>query len=191
MRAITIHQPWASLLAHKVKRYETRSWACPSDYLTGPGELLKRVAIHASLTQEALWDNGRYAEMGYSGTWREMFLDHSISLDMSTVEGTLGGILGVTAIDRCYHIVSVEPSEYDPDTCSFYGRFKDEDGYLHTQLINISTLEYDLGDWTPGRYAWRMADVRLLPQPIPCRGGDKFWAVPTPIEAQIKYLLEK
>ena len=26
MRALSIHQPWASYLAHAVKRYETRSW---------------------------------------------------------------------------------------------------------------------------------------------------------------------
>ena len=41
MRAITLHQPWASLIAAGVKRYETRSWA-PPPYLRG-----QRIAIHA------------------------------------------------------------------------------------------------------------------------------------------------
>ena len=42
MKALTIHQPWASLIAHGEKRFETRSWA--------PGAALDRfelIAIHA------------------------------------------------------------------------------------------------------------------------------------------------
>ena len=41
MGAITLHQPWASLIAHGVKDIETRSWP-PSHSLVG-----QRVAIHA------------------------------------------------------------------------------------------------------------------------------------------------
>ena len=29
MKALTLHQPWASLIAHGVKTIETRSWAPP------------------------------------------------------------------------------------------------------------------------------------------------------------------
>ncbi len=43
MKAITVHQPWASLIAAGRKRYETRSWA-PPDALRG-----QRIAIHAGL----------------------------------------------------------------------------------------------------------------------------------------------
>ena len=41
MRAITIQQPWASLVALRAKRYETRSW---NTHYRGP------LAIHASAT---------------------------------------------------------------------------------------------------------------------------------------------
>lgn len=41
MKAITIHQPWASLIAHELKRIETRSWR--TNYRG-------KLAIHASLT---------------------------------------------------------------------------------------------------------------------------------------------
>ena len=41
MKAITLHQPWASLIAHGVKSIETRSWAPPQS-LVG-----QRIAIHA------------------------------------------------------------------------------------------------------------------------------------------------
>ena len=46
MKAITLHQPWASLIAHGVKTIETRSWA-PPRVLIG-----ERIAIHAGMKRE-------------------------------------------------------------------------------------------------------------------------------------------
>jgi hypothetical protein len=42
MYAISLHQPWASFIAHGLKGFETRSWA-PPRWLIG-----KRIAIHAA-----------------------------------------------------------------------------------------------------------------------------------------------
>ena len=42
LRALTLHQPWASLIAAGEKVYETRSWA--------PPEGLTHIAIHAGKT---------------------------------------------------------------------------------------------------------------------------------------------
>ncbi len=44
MPAITLHQPWASLIAHGIKKVETRSWPPPHSII---GE---RIAIHAGRT---------------------------------------------------------------------------------------------------------------------------------------------
>ena len=44
MRALTLHQPWASLIAEGLKEYETRSWA--PNY-ADKGEV---IAIHAGVT---------------------------------------------------------------------------------------------------------------------------------------------
>ena len=41
MNALTLHQPWASLIAHDVKKIETRSWAPPRQMIG------QRIAIHA------------------------------------------------------------------------------------------------------------------------------------------------
>ena len=41
MKAITLHQPWASLIAHGVKTIETRSWRPPRSLYR------QRIAIHA------------------------------------------------------------------------------------------------------------------------------------------------
>ena len=51
MKAITLHQPWATLIAEGIKTIETRSWAPPS-YLIG-----QRIAIHAGKTIGSRVDN--------------------------------------------------------------------------------------------------------------------------------------
>ena len=43
MKAITIKQPWASLIVHGIKDVENRTWPCPKKYI---GE---RVLIHSSI----------------------------------------------------------------------------------------------------------------------------------------------
>lgn len=46
------------------------------------------------------------------------------------------------------------------------------------ELIAAQTpLERALGDWRPGRYAWRLANVRRLATPVPARGKQGFFEV--------------
>ena len=45
MKAISIKQPWAYLIASGIKDIENRTWKCPEKYIG------KRVLIHASKTQ--------------------------------------------------------------------------------------------------------------------------------------------
>jgi hypothetical protein len=42
MKAISIKQPWASLIAHGIKDIENRTWKCPQKHIG------QRVLIHAS-----------------------------------------------------------------------------------------------------------------------------------------------
>ena len=42
MKAISIKQPWASLIAHGIKDIENRTWKCPQKYIG------QRILIHAS-----------------------------------------------------------------------------------------------------------------------------------------------
>lgn len=31
------------------------------------------------------------------------------------------------------------------------------------------------GDWTPGRYAWEIVNIKMLPKPIPAKGMQGLW----------------
>ena len=49
MKAISIKQPWASLIAHGIKDIENRTWKCPQKYIG------QRVLIHASNSKGVGW----------------------------------------------------------------------------------------------------------------------------------------
>lgn len=56
-------------------------------------------------------------------------------------------------------------------------------------LIALDEAEADLGDYTPGRFAWRTRNVRRLPKPISLRGFQGIWNLDAKIEAEINAAL--
>lgn len=75
MKAISIRQPWASLIVHGIKDIENRTWACPKKYIG------QRVLIHASASPW-IWNHVLnyinsvnkkllpvFINSGYNGTW--------------------------------------------------------------------------------------------------------------------------
>jgi hypothetical protein len=59
---------------------------------------------------------------------------------------------------------------------------------LESRPINV--YEYAFGDYTPGRYAWLLDQVRPLAQPVACRGYQQIWApdaeTVAKVEAQLR-----
>jgi hypothetical protein len=45
--------------------------------------------------------------------------------------------------------------------------------------------ELAFGDYRAGRFAWLLADIRALPEPIPARGALGLWDVPAAILPQL------
>ena len=43
-------------------------------------------------------------------------------------------------------------------------------------VATLSPDELALGDYTPGRYAWKLANVKRLPEPIPAKGKQGLWS---------------
>jgi hypothetical protein len=44
--------------------------------------------------------------------------------------------------------------------------------------LRLSEHERAFGDYTPGRFAWCLEGIRVLDDPIPCRGAQQLWNVP-------------
>ena len=67
MKAISIKQPWASLIVHGIKPIENRTWKCPEKYIG------QRVFVHASAKNAGeyeylLNDNQKNSVMAYGWT---------------------------------------------------------------------------------------------------------------------------
>ncbi|MBN8523803.1 MAG: ASCH domain-containing protein [Planctomycetes bacterium] len=49
----------------------------------------------------------------------------------------------------------------------------------------IGVRERLVGDWSPGRYAWRLADVQTLAAPVPVTGSQRFFYLPPRVLARV------
>lgn len=78
MKAITLHQPWATLVAFGFKTIETRTWAPPSSLIG------QRIAIHAA----------------GAGRIRKMF--HTLPLGAVVAVATLADVISTEAAIQRY-----------------------------------------------------------------------------------------
>lgn len=101
MKAISIKQPWASLIAHGIKDIENRTWKCPQKYLG------QRVLIHASKGKGDGWvlneEQGLKLQM-HPSNLRSTFYD----------DLPFGAIIGSVVISDC---VQNHPSVWAEKGC--------------------------------------------------------------------------
>ncbi len=124
MKALTVMQPWATLVALGAKRIETRSW---STSYRGP------LAIHASsrISREA-------AVICREPPFREALAAGGYGEE----SGSAINPFGLPLITRAH-----APAEQ----------------------------ERSFGDYTPGRFAWLLDQVRRLPEPVAAKGALGLW----------------
>ena len=133
-KALTLTQPWATLVVLGEKLWETRSWRTK---YRGP------LAIHAAKSfprsaKRMAETNAYYVTtLGkYPIRWMP-----------------LGAIIGTV------ELVEIERVEGVIDA----GR--------------ISVKEYAFGDYSPGRWAWQLANPVILDEPRPWRGALGLWSI--------------
>lgn len=145
MKAISLWQPWATLVAIGAKAIETRGWQTP---YRGP------LAIHAAVRwtpqQTALCRTEPFVSVlraaGYDADPRPntTISQHSIMLGHIVAIATLAGIVPTENI-------SFAPLPLLPEQ-------------------NRHPHEKEFGDYSPGRFGWFLKDVRPLRVPMPYRG---------------------
>ena len=196
MKAITIHQPWASLIACGEKQIETRRW--PTKY-RGP------IAIHAGkkpLDTNTYFDRElyRFADaLGLPDIYRFYQLPY-------------GTVIAIAELVECWkvsykHIPLKHSMEYyrQPNlvyTATIYadkertipvkeevftvpaqsftrpcgGEFKET--WLcendKGEFRDIGGSETMFGHFESGRYAWELANVRPI-EPVPAKGRQRLW----------------
>jgi hypothetical protein len=132
IRAISLWQPWASLIAVGVKVHETRGFRAP------PHIVGQRVAIHATIRPFTLADiDERLAHLCVNvfGEYCPKTLPY-------------GAVVATALLQSSTPMTSCAPVDDNDAIC---------------------------GNWSPDRFAWRMAEVHPLLAPIPAKGMQGWW----------------
>jgi activating signal cointegrator 1 len=139
MKAITIKQPFATLLALGYKRYETRSWQTKhrGKLAIHAGKSIDRQACERPEVKQILQG------AGYE-SWRDL---------------PTGAVIGIGELTNCSRVLAQDVPK----------------AVATIDSGQIDGLAYKFGDFTVGRYAWEVANVELLTEPILCRGRLSLW----------------
>jgi hypothetical protein len=144
MKAISLHQPWASLIALEEKTYESRSWKTP---YRGP------LAIHAAKRPVS---PSRVNKMIVT-----TIEDHHLRFPEDLPRGA---VLCIVELIDC---IICSRDTFNPNT----------DGPLAT----ITDLEKWFGNYSYGRYAWKLKLLHVFPEPIPALGFQRLWQWEPPL----------
>jgi activating signal cointegrator 1 len=156
VKALSLWQPWASAIALGHKRIETRGWS-----RAYRGEL----AIHAARTTLP----GLMSVRAYSDLWRAVLGDDAARGVVAAFDRLPFG--AVVAVCRLREVVPVADL-MDPTGKRLGGE--------------VGPLERQLGDYSAGRFAWVLEDVRPLRDPVPARGRQGLFELDAAIADRVK-----
>ena len=147
MKAITLTQPWATLVAIGAKKIETRSW---STAYRGP------LAIHAAKG----WTND-VVGLVFTDPFMSILNAAGYKLFSQLPRGSIVATCNLVSVVGT-RVISYSPYEW---------KGPDERVYR----FDLTDQERSFGDYAPGRFAWLLADVQQLPMPVPARGALGLW----------------
>lgn len=166
MKALTIWQPWASLIIAGAKPYEFRGWRPPASIIG------QRIVIHASARKIDLEEIAAlYSILRYR--------DHEQYKD-AAAETCLHPELAMPILKRAWKPHQTDPL---PMACG-----------LGTAIIGEPRLGTEIaGEFGVRRandsdrdlhanWGWPMLDIEAWPEPVPMRGAQGLWNWPTPEE---------
>ena len=143
IKAISLWQPWASLVARGVKRHETRHWLTA---YRGP------IAIHAAKTLDMADAPDPLCDSALGVYWKDSL--------------PLGAVVAIARLRD----VRPGPSVFD----------------------SLTRADQTAGNFAHGRFAWDLADVRALGEPIPLAGRQGLfnWEPPDDLDDRLGPVLD-
>jgi hypothetical protein len=180
MRALTVAQPWASLIMAGVKTIETRP-APPNGPMRpegvrglpglsiAPGE---RIAIHAAAPErKAEWNDPAWGPV--------VDPDRPGMIRAEYARLPFGAVLGTVQVVKARPILLHPDAGPDDDGHPWFIDHLcvwPEDEWLRL-LPDDTDLpdQLPLGDFTPGRWGWVLKAPNRWPDPVPARGRQGVW----------------
>lgn len=150
MKALTITQPWATLIAIGAKRFETRGWSTP---YRGP------LAIHAGKNTKPVGGEVGLRRLCEMEPFRSVLAEAGIDplLDLPR-----GEIVAVVELVGCF------PTD---DIAGCRTSFE----VARITQTHPCRHERALGDYSAGRFAWVMRSREPVIPSIPARGKQGLW----------------
>lgn len=157
MKALTLTEPFGTLVAIKKKSIETRSWR--TSY-TGALAIhsAKGYGSEAELSMtcfrdpfySALMDYPPFAEEVQASARRKKWIKDVFPLGC--------------VVATCNLVACVPTEMLDPG-----------DTVFAVSVQKLSDQELQFGDFSKGRWGWLLKDVKMLPEPIPAKGALGLW----------------
>lgn len=161
MRALTLREPYATLVAWGEKRFETRT------YRASPGPLAIHAAKHLTADVRVMLTANPAGLDPADWAIRRAF--HVRRVAGETGMGYLehcacGRVLCTVEVVACHAIVA-------EDVCG-----EPTIGWREGGSFRVATDREDaFGDWRPGRWAWELGSLRRFVNPQPAPGRRGFW----------------
>lgn len=164
MKALTIWQPWASLIVAGAKPYEFRGWRAPRSIIG------QRIVIHAAARKIDMAEvNDLYKVLVHR--------NHSTVLKLAAAETCLDP---VKAIDV---LLEVRYSAL-PMACGLGTAIVGEPRIGTEIAAEFGVPRANDSDRDAhATWGWPLLDIEPWPEPIPMRGAQGLWTWPTPAEA--------
>jgi hypothetical protein len=193
MKAISLWQPWASLIACGAKPYETRSWAPPPDLIG------QTIAIHAAKKIDkgaaAFAEELVYGQHGHDlgdkleASWGGDETCDGLMGKFGQAVMPIGCVVCTERLDAVFQLGEIAEGTAVP-AARVVRRLTSR------SMPECFTVRIDgFGDYAPGRWAWLLRDVRPLTPPPPARGAQGIFELPQgwlteapPLPSQEKFL---
>jgi ASCH domain. len=149
MKALTIHEPHASLIIMRAKRLETRGHRT---------NVRGKVAIHAA--KKPMDDEGTELAKKYG------------------ITPQYGKVLGVVHLASCGEVLNETTGEikWNIHTHPSYNKTKSDHEIFKDIIKGIDwEIEKEVGDISDGRFCWAMQVIEKFDTPISAKGRQGWW----------------
>jgi len=161
MRALSLTEPWATLMAIGAKKIETRSWST-----TYRGPLAIHVAKSYPPECRHLCTHAPFRSALSSAPG-----DASLYEALAAGTAPRGAIVAVADLVDCFSTDPTNP--------------------LNEMMRRLREPEFSFGNYSPGRFGFVTTNLRRLATPVPARGALQIWTVPPDIARQVEEQLRR
>jgi hypothetical protein len=158
---ITLWQPWASLIALDLKRYETRSWA--TNYRG-------KLAIHAAKRKATTNPLDHLLQKDWASLSDKERKGYLFCSEINKYEPKpFGVIVAIADLTDCLPMVDHVRGD------EMWQKLLHPDRVI--SIAGQTELEQSVGYWRSGRYAWKLENICPIAEPIPVRGNQGLTAI--------------